>query len=246
MGNYILPCQRKQTPAVKGTPSLRWRLFGACTVVATATSGRRLWQKVGVLSFLARVGCGLIFATKMGFGSCEHKWLSTYPPNKHLSSIIRSVTTLWVLLICLYFEMIWKAGLKFTTLLPQPRGCWDYMHHHAPPAECGLLCFLPWLVQIPGSVDSGQAAFLLHFLQFSESAHDSLSTWLRSLASSFLSLSPFSFHWLVWSNRNRTLVCQSLHCSRCRTFQIVLSLWYSLKFLSSGGRHSKIFFWLSG
>lgn len=24
MGNYILPCQRKQTPAVRGTPSLRW------------------------------------------------------------------------------------------------------------------------------------------------------------------------------------------------------------------------------
>lgn len=44
--------------------------------------------------FLQGMGCGLIFVTRVGFGSCGYRRLSTYPPNKLLSSIICSVIAL--------------------------------------------------------------------------------------------------------------------------------------------------------
>lgn len=198
-----------------------------------ATCERRLWQIDACFLFLQAMGVGL---------SLQLEWASAaigkvtiyYPPNKHLSSITRSVTilmgfaylfTFWAVL-----EMWSKVASNLQSFCLNPSLACSNSREGWPLAGIFLVtsCHI--------------------FLQFSESAHDSLPTRLRNQAESphirlsscllfLLSLTPFSFPWLIWRSRNGTLEYQSLRCSRSRTFQSVPSLWDSLKFFS-GGRHS--------
>lgn len=65
MGNYILVCQRKQTPAVKEIPSTRW-LLEPWPVLDPG-----LPQKFHLVRFFTSegIGCGLTFVTRVAFGN---------------------------------------------------------------------------------------------------------------------------------------------------------------------------------
>lgn len=123
-----------------------------------ATSERRLWQKINAcFLFSQAVGCGLIFATRVGFGSYWYRWLSIIHPINICQASSVLWPSWWVLLICLHFEPFLKCDPSWLQI-------------RNPSAS-----ILPWLVRIPGRVDPWQASschILLHF-----SSVFRVSTW---------------------------------------------------------------------